>query len=105
MKYASLLKIVSPLLFDPCAASEYPGANRLCQYCSAHWAAPADSLPPKLMSVNPHDSARNFTGKKIVFEFNEFVQIDNIQENLLVSPVPKVNPLVDSKLRTVTVQQ
>jgi hypothetical protein len=55
------------------------------------------------VSVNPHDSARNFNGKKIVMEFNEFVQLDNVQENLLVSPVPKINPIVDSKLRTVTV--
>ncbi len=64
---------------------------------------PRDSLPPRLMKVNPRDSATNFTGKKIVLEFDEFVQIENIQENLLVSPVPKINPLVDYKLRTVTV--
>lgn len=64
---------------------------------------PRDSLPPRLVTVNPADSTRSFKGKKIVFEFDEFVQIDNAQENLLVSPTPKINPIVTNKLRTVTV--
>lgn len=64
---------------------------------------PRDSLPPILLTARPLDSSRNFIGKKIVLEFNEFVQLDNPFENLLVSPTPKLNPLVESKLRTVTV--
>ena len=65
---------------------------------------PRDSLPPMLLKVNPNDSTRNFTGKKIVFEFDEFIAPpDNVQENLLVSPVPKQTPMVVSKLRTLTV--
>lgn len=64
---------------------------------------PRDSIPPVLVSARPADSSKNFTGKRIVFEFNEYVQLDNIQQNLLVSPVPKINPLVESRLRTVTV--
>jgi hypothetical protein len=64
---------------------------------------PRDSLPPRLVSVKPADSTTNFTGKKISFEFDEFVDLDNIQENLLVSPTPKINPDVQRKLRTVTV--
>jgi hypothetical protein len=102
MKYASLLKIVSPFLL---ILALLPGTlvQTGCANIIPPTGGPRDSLPPLLMSVNPHDSARNFNNKKIVFEFNEFVQLDNIQENLLVSPVPKVNPIVDSKLRTVTV--
>lgn len=65
---------------------------------------PRDSLPPLLMRANPGDSTRNFTGKKIVFEFDEFIATpENLQENLLVSPVPKLTPNVTSKLRTLTV--
>jgi uncharacterized protein (DUF2141 family) len=62
-----------------------------------------DSLPPMLVSVTPPDSTKNFTGKRINFVFNEFVQIDNPQANLLITPTPKVNPNVESRLRTVTV--
>ncbi len=64
---------------------------------------PRDSLPPRLISSNPADSIANFKGKKISFVFNEYVQLENIQENLLVSPYPKINPTVQSKLREVTV--
>ncbi len=62
-----------------------------------------DSLPPSLVQVKPVDSSRSFNSKKIVFEFNEYVQLDNPSQNLLVSPTPKVQPRVDARLRTVTV--
>jgi uncharacterized protein (DUF2141 family) len=64
---------------------------------------PRDSLPPILVKANPTDSTTNFKGKKIVLAFNEYVQLDNIQQNLLVSPVPKITPTVQNKLREVTV--
>ena len=64
---------------------------------------PRDSLPPVLVSVTPPDTARNFNAKRIVIEFNEFVDLDRIQENLLVSPLPKINPTVVRRLRIVTV--
>jgi hypothetical protein len=64
---------------------------------------PRDSLPPVLLGINPPDSTKNFTGKRIVFTFDEFVTVDNPRENLLVSPVPKIDPVVEYRLRTVTV--
>lgn len=64
---------------------------------------PRDSLPPILMQVNPKDSTVGFKGKKVTLNFNEYVQLDNIQENLLVSPTPKILPTVEGKLREVTV--
>ncbi|MBI5857971.1 MAG: Ig-like domain-containing protein [Sphingobacteriales bacterium] len=65
---------------------------------------PRDSIPPVLLKANPDDSARNFTGNKIVFTFDEFVEVQNIQENLIVSPIPKINPTVEYRLSTVTVK-
>lgn len=103
MKYASsLLKILSPF-FLLLAMLPPTLVQTGCANIIPPTGGPRDSLPPRLVAVHPVDSARNFTGKKIVMEFNEYVQLDNVQENLLVSPVPKVNPIVDSKLRTVTV--
>ena len=63
-----------------------------------------DTIAPKLLAVNPKDSSLHFNGNKITFYFDEYVQVENIQENLIVSPLPKINPLVDFKLRTVTVK-
>ena len=63
-----------------------------------------DSLPPVLVSVTPPDSVKNFDGKRISFTFNEYVQLTNIQQNLLVSPTLPTSPQITAKLRTVTVQ-
>src|SRR5688572_27013821 len=65
---------------------------------------PRDSLPPVLMNITPRDSATNFAGGKIVLTFNEFVEVNNLQENLVVSPLPKILPIVDAHLRTVTIR-
>lgn len=64
---------------------------------------PRDSLPPILMNATPRDSAMQFNSKKINFTFNEFVQLENVTQHLIVSPNPAQLPLVESKLRTVTV--
>ena len=65
---------------------------------------PKDSLPPVLEKANPGDSTRNFTGNKITFSFNEFVELQNAQQSLIISPVPKTFPVVEYKLNTVTVK-
>jgi Bacterial Ig-like domain len=65
---------------------------------------PRDSIPPVLLKSEPGDSARNFTGNKVSFSFDEFVDVQNVSENLLVSPLPKINPIVDFKLKTVTLK-
>lgn len=65
---------------------------------------PRDTIPPVMINAAPGDSARHFTGNKIVLSFDEYVDVQNIQENMLVSPLPKVLPLVDFKLKTVTVK-
>lgn len=62
-----------------------------------------DTLPPVLIRSLPQDSATKIIPKKIVLEFDEYVQLKDIQQQLVVSPVPKVQPLIESKLRTVTI--
>ena len=65
---------------------------------------PRDSLPPRLLKAEPGDSALNFSGDKVVLTFDEFVEVQNIAENLIFSPTPSTNPYVDDKLKTVTVK-
>jgi hypothetical protein len=65
---------------------------------------PRDSLPPVLLKATPGDSTRNFTGNKITFTFDEFIELQDIQGNINVSPSPKINPAVDYKLNTITVK-
>lgn len=65
---------------------------------------PRDTLPPVLLNVQPPDSARNIGSRKITFNFDEYVKLNNVSENLLVNPVPRIRPEVNGRLRTVTVQ-
>lgn len=65
---------------------------------------PRDSIPPLLLKAEPGDSSLNFKGNKITFTFDEFVDVQNVSENLLVSPLPQSLPNVDYKLKTVTVK-
>ncbi len=67
---------------------------------------PKDTIPPRLMSVLPKDSARRvaLTGAKIVFTFDEYIDGKDIRTELLTSPVLKVDPVADTKLKVVTVK-
>jgi hypothetical protein len=65
---------------------------------------PKDTIPPVLVSAVPKDLSLNFNTNRVVFTFDEYVTLDRVQENLLVSPTPRINPIVDNKLRTVTLR-
>ena len=63
-----------------------------------------DSIPPVLLNANPPNNTTHFKGNKIVLTFDEYVQLADLQKNLLVAPTPKITPNVDFKLRTVTIK-
>ena len=65
---------------------------------------PADSLAPVLQRSDPDDSTLNFRGNRLSFTFDEYVEVANIQQQLLVSPIPRILPSVDYRLNTVTVR-
>ncbi|MEO7766062.1 MAG: Ig-like domain-containing domain, partial [Ferruginibacter sp.] len=75
-----------------------------CAQIGSPTGGPRDSLPPVLISANPKLFTTNFSANKITLSFNEYVDVQDIQDNVLVSPFPKVNPTVEFKLRTVTVK-
>jgi hypothetical protein len=62
---------------------------------------PRDSLPPRVIMAFPKDSAVNFIGKKITLTFDEYVEAKEIQQNLMVNPLPTNMPVVDYKLQNV----
>src|SRR5947208_10926742 len=63
-----------------------------------------DSLPPELLKASPSDSSKQFHTNQITLTFDEFVDIQNINENLIISPIPEKQPVVEAKLRTVIVK-
>lgn len=65
---------------------------------------PRDTLPPKLMMALPDYKSTNFKSDKIILTFDEYVTLDNPFEKVTFSPIPKYNPIVESKLKTVTIK-
>ncbi len=88
-----LVFIISQIFVSPGCANIIPPSG-----------GPRDTTPPVLLFVTPADSTRNFDKDRIVFEFDEYVELQDIPANLIVSPTPLVNPQVNRKLKTVTVR-
>ncbi|MBV7528838.1 Ig-like domain-containing protein [Chitinophaga sp. sic0106] len=82
---------VAIIFFSRCANIVPPGGG------------PRDTLPPVLLQARPADSTLHFKGQKIQFSFDEYVELDNINDKLIVSPTLKRQPIATAKLRTVTI--
>lgn len=63
-----------------------------------------DSIPPVLIKALPRDSGTNVNTSRIVLEFNEYIQLQNIQQQLIVSPVPLIQPQIEGRLKTITIK-
>jgi hypothetical protein len=65
---------------------------------------PRDTLPPQLVSAMPADSTLNFRGNRINLTFDEYVDLQDVQNNLLFTPTFEINPEVSVRARTVSVR-
>lgn len=65
---------------------------------------PRDSIAPKLVMAVPEINAKNFKSDRIILYFDEYVTLDNPFEKVTYSPIPKINPSTDSKLRAITIK-
>lgn len=52
---------------------------------------PKDTIPPQPVRSVPENGVVSFDGKQIEVLFNEYLQLDNVSQNLLMSP-PQQNP-------------
>ena len=64
---------------------------------------PRDTLSPVLLSSTPVMNALHVSANKIVLNFNEYVDLKDIRNNLIVSPVPRIMPTITSHLRTISI--
>lgn len=86
------LIVITSLFLTRCANIVPPGGG------------PRDTLPPVLLQVDPVDSSLHFNSSKVRFYFDEYVELDNIFDKMIVSPTLKRVPTVTSKLRTITME-
>ncbi len=99
-----LAKIVFYFLLFTSLGFIYSAISSGCAQIGAPTGGLKDTIPPHLVKATPAVNSINFTGNTITLGFDEYVTVDNVQTNLLVSPYPKTNPVVNYKLRNVTIK-
>src|SRR5215204_2545680 len=67
---------------------------------------PRDTLPPVLINATPNDSTVNFNANRITLNFDEYIDLKEVQNNLLFTPLfaPDSLPEVQVKLETVSIR-
>ena len=65
---------------------------------------PRDSIPPYAVYAKPKDSSINIAPKEILISFNEYITTNALQEQLIVSPNIKNNPLIDQRLNMLRIR-
>lgn len=65
---------------------------------------PRDSIPPVPLHSEPENGSLEFRGNKIDVAFNEYLQLNNISQNLLMSPPQQHAPEVKARGKHLIVQ-
>ncbi len=65
---------------------------------------PQDTIPPIPLRSIPENGALEFKDRKIEVRFNEYLQLDNISQNLIMSPPQQRTPEVKARGKNLVVQ-
>lgn len=65
---------------------------------------PRDTIPPRLLHASPPDSSVNFHASRLVLNFDEYIDLKDVQNNLIFTPTFQNNPIVEARGRTITVR-
>ena len=65
---------------------------------------PRDKVAPKLLKATPADQTRNFTGKKIVLEFDEYFKLNNQYQEISISPAQERSPEYTQKQKSLIIE-
>lgn len=74
-----------------------------CANVMAPTGGPEDESPPVVIRMEPANNSPNFVGNEVRVFFNEFVQVTNINQKLLVSPPMETQPNVRIRGRSIIV--
>lgn len=74
-----------------------------CAQVLAPGGGPKDETPPKVLKFTPDSAQLNFNSKNIFIEFDEFIVLKDLNNQLLVSPPLSKTPDVEIKNKTLTI--
>jgi len=78
--------------------------NMGCAQISAPTGGATDTLPPRLVKASPQLNTVNFKGNKVTLSFNEYIDLQELQGNLIISPVQKTTPTINYNLRSISIK-
>jgi hypothetical protein len=65
---------------------------------------PKDRTPPRVVKYSPDSAATNFQGKRIVITFDEYIQLSDVNNQLIISPAVKRRPEVTIRKKELIVE-
>ena len=75
-----------------------------CANAVAPTGGPKDETPPKVVGIMPENHSINFSGKKIELTFDEYITLENANQNVLISPPLSEKPDIKLHNKTVVVK-
>jgi len=63
-----------------------------------------DIIPPKVISAKPENYSNNFESEKIEIEFSEFIQLKNVNQELIISPPLPKKPTIRIKNKSLLIE-
>ena len=75
-----------------------------CANAVAPTGGPQDTTPPVVVEAVPENHSTNFIGKKIEITFDEYITLENANQNVLISPPLSEKPDIKLHNKTVTIK-
>ena len=75
-----------------------------CANAVAPTGGPKDERPPVVVEALPENHSINFTGKKIEITFDEYITLENANQNVMISPPLSEKPDIKLKNKTVVIK-
>lgn len=75
-----------------------------CAQPAAPMGGPRDTIAPILLDVTPPNYSTNFKAKEVVFTFNEYLQLKDVQKEVLISPPIMPRPIFAVKGKSIVMK-
>lgn len=75
-----------------------------CAQIVAPTGGPKDEVPPKVLKENPANKNTSFNEKKIIIKFDEFVQLKDADEQVVISPPMEEKPVIEVQGKNIVIE-
>lgn len=84
-------------------ALPFPFSLMNCARESAPLGGPKDTIAPYAVLEKPVNNSQNINPQKIVIKFNEYIELENVDDNCMISPIMEERPEITVKKKKMTI--